>query len=136
MFAALIFALPNIAWAAAGKVQFVTGDVLIKSQNNQESRAAKGSEVNQGDTIISGKSGFAQLIMEDGGKLAVKADSQVKIETYHYNGKEDGNERALFALVKGGLRAVTGEIGRTNKQNYLIKTPSATIGIRGTDHDA
>jgi FecR protein len=136
VFTALIFALPNLAWAAAGKFQFVTGDVLIKSQNNQESRAAKGSEVNQGDTIVSGKSGFAQLIMEDGGKLAVKADSQIKIETFTYNGKEDGNERALFALVKGGLRAVTGEIGRTNKQNYLIKTPSATIGIRGTDHDA
>jgi hypothetical protein len=133
---ALVIAMPSMAWAAAGKFQLVMGDVLVKAQNSQEVRAAKGGEVNEGDTILSGKSGFAQLVMQDGGKLAVKADSQVKIETFKYNGKEDGNERVLFALVKGGLRAVTGEIGRTNKQNYLIKTPSATIGIRGTDHDA
>jgi hypothetical protein len=38
-------------------------------------------------------------------------------------------------LVKGGFRAITGMIGHTNKDNYKIETPTATIGIRGTDHE-
>ncbi|MGB9150359.1 MAG: hypothetical protein WCB36_08935, partial [Burkholderiales bacterium] len=47
---ALTIAMPHMAWAAAGKFQFVTGDVLVKAQNSQEFRAAKGGEVNEGVT--------------------------------------------------------------------------------------
>ena len=49
--------------------------------------------------------------------------------------KEDGTERGFFSLLKGGFRSITGLIGRGNKDHYGIRTPSATIGIRGTDHE-
>ncbi|MGB9150386.1 MAG: FecR family protein [Burkholderiales bacterium] len=135
IFLTLVIATPQMTWAAAGKFEFVTGNVLVKSKDSQEFRAAKGKEINEGDTIVSGKSSFAQLLMEDGGKLSVKADTQVQIEAFQYSGKEDGREHLLLTLFRGGLRAVTGEIGRTNKQNYKIRTQTATIGIRGTDHE-
>lgn len=131
----LVIAAPQMTWAAAGKFEFVTGNVLVKGKDSQEFRAAKGKEINEGDTIVSGKSSFAQLLMEDGGKLSVKADTQVQIEAFQYSGREDGREHLLLTLFRGGLRAVTGEIGRTNKQNYKIRTQTATIGIRGTDHE-
>ncbi len=37
--------------------------------------------------------------------------------------------------MKGGFRAITGLVGKLNKHNYKIATPTATIGIRGTDHE-
>jgi hypothetical protein len=45
--------------------------------------------------------------------------------------KPDG-DNASFNLVKGGLRSVTGLLGKRNKEKFAMKTPSATIGIRGT----
>jgi hypothetical protein len=48
---------------------------------------------------------------------------------------EDGTENAVVSLLQGGFRTITGIIGRKNKDNYLIRTATATIGIRGTDHE-
>ncbi len=42
--------------------------------------------------------------------------------------------RAFFRLLKGGFRAVSGLIGKADPNEYLISTPVATIGIRGTDY--
>lgn len=43
-------------------------------------------------------------------------------------------QRAIFRLIKGGLRTVTGLIGHGNFADYQLKTPTATIGIRGTEY--
>jgi len=63
--------------------------------------------------------------------LALKPDSRFAIESYEYQaGDEDG--KAVYNLLKGGMQTITGAIGRKNKENYALKTPTATIGIRGT----
>ena len=53
---------------------------------------------------------------------------------YEFAGHADGTEKAVFDLVKGGLRTITGVIGRGNQENYQVETPVATIGIRGTHY--
>jgi hypothetical protein len=73
--------------------------------------------------------------MTDGGLMAIRADTQMKLDQYVFSGREDGTERKLVSLIKGGFRTITGLIGNRNKDNYKIFTPSATIGIRGTDHE-
>ena len=62
----------------------------------------------------------------------MRPDTDYTIEEYRYSGKHDGDERALFKLLKGKMRTVTGFVGRINRDKYVITTPSATIGIRGT----
>ncbi len=42
--------------------------------------------------------------------------------------------RAFFKLLKGGFRAVSGLIGKVDRNDYRVSTPVATIGIRGTDY--
>ncbi|MDX1434446.1 MAG: FecR domain-containing protein, partial [Gammaproteobacteria bacterium] len=42
--------------------------------------------------------------------------------------------RSFFSLLKGGLRTITGAIGKLNRKAYQIRTPVATIGIRGTEY--
>lgn len=42
--------------------------------------------------------------------------------------------RAYFRLLKGGFRAVSGLIGKSDPAEYRVSTPVATIGIRGTDY--
>ncbi len=134
LFAGLVMpALP--VFAAAGEFQFVAGEVRLVQGDGRERAAAKGAEINEGDTVITGKSGNAQLRMVDEGIVALRPDSMLKVEAYRYAGKEDGSEKGILALIKGGFRTLTGFIGRANKRAYLVRTPTATIGIRGTDHE-
>jgi len=133
----IVFTLPGIGHAVeAGKFQFVIGDIKVVSGSGVERVPVKGEAFNPGETIITGVSGSAQIRMSDGGLVAVRPDTQMKLTQYVFNGREDGSERKLVSLIKGGFRAITGLIGNRNKENYKILTPSATIGIRGTDHEA
>ena len=124
------------AWAGpAGRFLYSFGEVAVTSSKGESRPAQRGQQVNEGDLVITGPDGSAQLRMDDNGMLAIRANSRVRIDEFRYSGKEDGNERSFFALLQGGFRAITGAIGSLNKQNYRIRTPTATIGIRGTDHE-
>lgn len=50
------------------------------------------------------------------------------------NSGEQDVGRAFFRLLKGGFRAVTGLVGKVDRNAYRVATPVATIGIRGTDY--
>jgi hypothetical protein len=74
--------------------------------------------------------------MGDGAIVVVQPQSRLTVAEFRYDGKEDGTEKVRYKLEQGGFRAVTGAIGRTHKQNYLIETPIAHMGVRGTDHES
>jgi hypothetical protein len=117
----------HILWAF-GQVERVGADGVAKP-------LAKGDAVFEGDTIRSAAGSHAQLVMSDEALVAVRAESSVKLTKYSYHGVEDGSERAIIDLLKGGLRSVTGAIGHTNKENYQLRNDMHVIGIRGTDHE-
>lgn len=134
--AALLAAFPLLANAGiAGRFQFVAGDVRVIGIDSKERPAQKGHEVDEGETLLSGPGASAQLKMIDGGLIAVRPDTRMKLDIYNIQGSENGKEKAFISLLKGGFRAITGLIGKTNKENYTIGTSTATIGIRGTDHE-
>ncbi len=118
----------------AGKVLFVVGQV--EAQNLGQIRPlTKGDLVRVGDTLKSSKGASLQLLMDDGGTIVLRPESQLVIESFVYKGVQDGSEHMALALLSGGFRAVTGDIGHLHKENYSIRTPNATVGILGTDHE-
>jgi hypothetical protein len=119
------------ASASVGRVDFVTGDVTAVSAGGQRRALARGEELSNGDTIVT-NNGRAQIRFADGAYVSLQPDTEFGIKDYRYDGKTDGSERGFFSLLKGGLRAVTGLIGRINRSAYRISTPTATVGIRGT----
>ena len=121
--------------AIAGQVQYVHGKVQLTTATGVTHAIKKGDAVNEGDTLLSSPSAFAQIRMEDGGMVAMRPDTKLKIDRFSFDGQQDGTERSFFSLAKGGFRAITGQIGKKNKANYRIITPATTIGIRGTDHE-
>lgn len=139
---AFLVSLATVVWNpdgaradAAGTFIFVRGKVWIVDAAGKRTPAKKGDSVTEGDTIESEKNGYAQVLMGDQGYMAIRPETKMRIDTFRFNGKEDGTEKGVFSLMKGGFRAITGVIGRKNKENYKVKTPVATIGIRGTDHE-
>ena len=118
----------------AGKVVFAMGAPHAVNASGVSRPLAKGDPVYSGDQMITGR-GRLQLSMIDGAFISVQPNSEYVIDTYHFDGKPDGTEQATYRLVKGGVRAVTGLIGRVNKDAYKVNTAVATIGIRGTGHN-
>lgn len=129
-------ALVNPAFSqTAGVIQFVAGDVQLVQPDGAERAARKGVVVNVGDTLATAKGAMAQLKMGDGAVVVVVPESRVTVAEFRYTGVEDGTEKVRYRLEQGGFRAVTGAIGRTHKKNYVIETPIAHMGVRGTDHE-
>lgn len=127
-------ALPFTALAAnAGRVDFAVGDVRAVTADGRSRPLTKGATFNSGDTIETGD-GRAQLRFTDGAQVSLQPGSQFRIDNYNFSGKTDGSEKGLFSLLKGGLRTITGWVGRTNRDNYKVTTAVATIGIRGTEY--
>lgn len=135
LIALLLSGSGSVFAATAGHVQFVSGDVQLISAAGQSHTIIKGEPVAEGDILSSAKNSTAQIRMQDGGIVALRPDTRIKFDAFKYSGQEDGTERSFTSLLKGGFRSITGAIGRVNKANYRITTPTSTIGIRGTDHE-
>jgi hypothetical protein len=134
---ACLLVIPRLTAAQepAGHILWLFGQVERVGANGAAQPLAKGDAVFEGDLIRSAAGSHAQLVMSDEALVAVRAESSVKLTKYSYQGHEDGTERAIIELLKGGMRSVTGAIGRTNKENYQLKNDMHVIGIRGTDHE-
>ncbi len=69
----------------------------------------------------------------DGGYLAVRPGAQFVVEDFAADRR--ASDHMTVRLVQGGLRFITGWIAKLNPQGYRVRTPSASIGVRGTDHE-
>lgn len=127
---ALAAAYPLQAYAAAGTTLFTSGEVSVRRGTNADA-LAKGGNVESGDTILTGAQGRAQLRFSDGGLVALQPNSQFNISKYA-DANDPKQDAFLVDLLRGGMRAVTGLIGKRNRENYKVTTSTATIGIRGS----
>ena len=121
--------------APAGQFVAVVGEVRLVGRDGAPRVAERGGELREGDTVATGANALVQIRLADGGFLSIRADTETTLERFAYAGSEDKNASMLVSLLKGGFRSVTGLIGQLNRPGYRITTPSATIGIRGTDHE-
>jgi hypothetical protein len=141
LIAAIVFAcLMNLsisAWAGTkqvGEVFFARGVVTAGPEGGEARFLGKGAPIFEGDVLTTGERSFAVLHMSDGGKITLRPDTVFAIEGYT---EVREKESAIFRLFKGGLRAVSGFISKRNQTSgYLLKTPTAVLGIRGTEFDA
>jgi hypothetical protein len=132
--ALLAFALATLAMeagAAAGRVEFAFGGASIVGADGRTRSAARGDELDTGD-VVRTTDGRVQLRMSDGSYISLQPNTEFGIKNYRFEGRTDGTESAVYSLLKGAMRTVTGLVGRVNRSRYQIGTPTATVGIRGT----
>lgn len=122
--------------AGVARVDFATGSVMAVSTAGIQRPVTKGAEIGGGEAVVTGSGGRAQLRFTDGALISLQPSTEFKINSYQFSGKGDGEEKGFFSLIKGGMRTITGLIGRSNRNNYQVSTSVATIGIRGTEYTA
>lgn len=129
----LPFAMPALAAETFGTVDAVVGSALVRGLDGTTRAATLGATIVVGERVETGADGEVHLVTADAGFIAVRPSSQVRAEAYRTGEKE---ENIVLSLFKGALRSVTGWVGKRNPGSYQLKTSTATIGIRGTDHEA
>ncbi|BCQ23346.1 FecR domain-containing protein [Caballeronia sp. NK8] len=124
--------------ASAEPVATITalvGNVAIQSAGGAQRVAAVGGGIDNGDTVQTGVASEIVMIFTDKQRVYLKPGSVFRVDDFHYAANTPQEDRSFLSLVKGGLRAVDGLVAKEGKpENYRVKTPTSTIGIRGTEY--
>jgi hypothetical protein len=129
-----------LAAVASAQAAEIIGRVLVAVGDVRAVRAGREiplrytAPIEAGDLVRTGRASNAQIRLTDESIISLRPETEFAFADYRYTGKDDGSERAFFRLLKGGLRTITGLVGRSNHQNYRLETATATIGIRGTHY--
>lgn len=130
----LLLALCLPAWAGVGVLLQYSGVVSARSTDGKVRVLSLRSAVEQGDTLYTEKDSYALIKFNDGGQLTLRPLSSISLDAYQFEPDKPEKDNAVFHLLKGGFRAITGLLGKRSRNNYRMVTPSATIGIRGTHY--
>jgi len=122
------------AWAGpvVGTVVQLSGPLLERKADGTVRVLALKSEVESGGTLVAEKNTYAQLRFIDDSEITLRPGTTFRIDRFAWEAGKPEADSAAFSLLKGGLRSITGLLGKRSKEKYVLKTPSATIGIRGT----
>lgn len=132
----LISFATELVAADAGSVLFSKGSVT--AERDTAVNLVKGDAVLATDTVTTGDASRAQLLMIDGAKIAIRPNSEVRIDEYSYAAAaptvvEQADDTSVISLLIGGFRTITGAIGEEDRSNYEVRTPVGVLGIRGTN---
>lgn len=116
-----------------GTVTHTSGTVSVKRVDGSVRVLGLRSEVNEGDRITTERDTYTRVKFRDGGEVTLRPNTQVQVNNYSFKEAEPERDNMVISLFKGGMRALSGLIGKRNRDNVAFRTPNATIGIRGTN---
>jgi hypothetical protein len=127
---ALLFSLTGFA---AAVIETATGQVRAGPNAKAATAASAGQRIQTGSVIVTGAKSLATLKFDDGQVAVVHENSEFRVAEYVFVKDQPAKDRFSFELLRGALRLVTAAVAPRNPQAYSVRTPMATIGIRGTD---
>jgi hypothetical protein len=142
LFSLVLFSFAASAGLALAQVATIfelTGTATVSAVVAPGSPAAaaralrKGDGINQGESVSTDPKSNIVLRFLDGQIVSLGANSSFAVTTYAYNQVNPGQSNVVLSLINGGMRAVTGLIGKARPQAVEYRAAGATIGIRGTD---
>lgn len=101
---------------------------VTATQASQERRLSAGNPVFQNERIRTAPDSVTQLLFADQTTLSVGPRSEITLDRYVYDPNRSAGDVAV-SLTSGALRFVS---GRQDPSSYQVRTPVATIGVRGT----
>lgn len=129
----LLLGVAPLALAQMAVVQSAQGDARLQSATGSTTPLVAGQSLAVGAQLETGANGQAVLRFADGHLLALKDNSSVRIAAYSFDAQRPAASSFVMELLRGGLRSITGLLGKNNPQAFRLRTATATIGIRGSD---
>lgn len=139
----LLLALLWLAWPGplpaaepAGYVLTSAGEVVAQQVNGVVRPLKRKSPFFPGESLRTGSDGRAQVRFRDGSLISLRPATEIRLDEFRFNEPQKGGDRNIFTLISGGFRTITGKIGKGDPNAYQMKSPVASIGIRGTTYEA
>ena len=117
-------ALPAYAQQRIGK----TTSVKPQAQGSVAGELAPDSDIHANETVNTSTGGQANLQFLDNTMLSIGPMSTVRLDKFVYDPNK-ASGAVVVTVTRGAYRFVTGV---QDSRNYTIKTPYATLGVRGT----
>ena len=114
-----------------GDVILQEGESVVERKEGDEFSAEIDLDIFSYDTVKTGK-GKTAIEFVDETRVDVTQHSKLIIDEFVYDPNTQTGALSLKASL-GTIRYASGQIAKTSKQNVKIQTPTATIGVRGTD---
>jgi hypothetical protein len=133
-FALLLASLSMAASALAGDVGLIkvaTGSVDIE-RSGAKIKAEVGMAVQVADLLRTGPDGSAGITFSDNSLLSVGPNTVFEIDKYQFDSTTHAGE-FQGSLKQGRLAAISGKMVKQSPESMKIRTPSAVMGVRGTE---
>ncbi len=128
--------IPALPLIRIGQVDLAVGEVTAKDLNDRR-RTLKGADpVYEGDVLVTVDAATLRVRFDDGALMEVRPRTEVRLVDYQYSDAPGAKRRLLVELIKGGLRSISGLIGKQPGDENRVITPYASMGVRGTDFGA
>jgi len=134
-FLVLVLLLTSMAASAApiGTITELTGTVVEIKRNKQSIAGKANTGVESMDTVTVGSKTITGITFADNTKVKITENSKLVIDDFVYDPKNSDAGKLGMKVALGTVRYTSGQIAKNNAQNVNLKTPTATVSVRGTD---
>jgi hypothetical protein len=117
--------------AEIGQIKVLKGQVSIE-RNGQVMQGNLGTRLEPSDILRTGSDGSVGITMGDNSLLSMGPNSILPLDRYEFDSTTNQG-RFDAQLKKGSLAVISGRIAKQAPEAMTVRTPSATLGVRGTE---
>ena len=127
-----LFLMSVPAFAGVGSISEFQGGGSVK-RGAKVASAVKGSSIEKNDTVSTNSQGKFKIRFVDATTVNITQNSRLVIDDFVYDGNNKSKGKIGLKLALGTARYTSGAIAKGNARGVGIRTPTATIAVRGTD---
>ena len=120
------------AFAGVGSISEFKGGGTVK-RGAKATPASKGSNIEKNDTVSTNSQGRFKITFVDATTVNITQNSRLVIDDFVYDGNNKSKGKIGLKLALGTAKYTSGAIAKGNARGVGIRTPTATIAVRGTD---
>lgn len=132
LIAALSILVVTNTWAAIGSVSDHKGTGCEIQRGKNKIVGNKGATVESMDTYVTAGC-VSNITFKDDTKVRITENSRLLIDDFVFDPKASDAGKLALKVGAGTVRYASGQIAKNNPQQVNIKTPTATVAVRGTD---
>lgn len=122
----------SFSFAGIGTVSETKGTSCEIQRGKNKLPGNKGADIESMDTYITGGC-VSSITFKDDTKVRVTENSRLLIDDFVFDPKKSSSGKLALKVAMGTVRYASGQVAKNNPQAVDIKTPTATIAVRGTD---
>lgn len=130
LIAAMACMVAQPAMAEIGRIKNVTTGVQVL-RDGRTITARSGLRLEEGDVIVTSRRARVGITLSDDTRMAVGPSSRVTLDEYQYDRRRQTG-RSVMSVNRGSLGVTSGNITRTGRDRMRVRTPTSTLGVRGT----